>query len=535
MFGYGMQTWEYSAEFALRSWWYILLHALIGRPFAYLFGPNKGKIIVMYAIKMVLALFSAFSEWYLYLQVRARYGRTTHISFLLLLGCSSGLFVSTSAFLPSSFTMIWMTLAAGGFLAKKPSLVIAAAVVGSVWGWIVASLAFLPYALWVLFCVKSLARSFTTLAACMLVSIAPVVITDRVFYGTWNSSLWNFIVYNVLGGGHSALYGVEGPTYYLRNGFNQLQFALPFALLMPVLAVLQTLAFSTQKPPTMSSKDSTPRGSSAGSRHEGGRRPDAALLACISPSFLWLVAISMLPHKEERFLYVVYPLLCLGAAASLDICYHAARKIFGSRISRAATILVLLSMSALSCSRSMALVLHYGAPMAVYVSLPEDTSLDGSNQNRTYVCVGAEWHRFPSSFFLPGPRYRLKFLKSSFDGLLPREFDPIGGGTRASPPELNQWNREEPSNYWRDANECQYVVTMSESSLERRRWADGDVLGDPHRWRVVREETFLNGAESPSLTRAFYFPFITSKRNRWLSYVLLARQHTQTHNYERDM
>ena len=39
------------------------------------------------------------------------------------------------------------------------------------------------------------------------------------------------------------------------------------------------------------------------------------------------------------------------------------------------------------------------------------------------VCVGDEWHRYPSSFFLPGPNYRLQFVKSGFDGLLPAAFD----------------------------------------------------------------------------------------------------------------
>ncbi len=29
----------------------------------------------------------------------------------------------------------------------------------------------------------------------------------------------------------------------------------------------------------------------------------------LSSVFVWLAAISALPHKEERFLYVVYPLV----------------------------------------------------------------------------------------------------------------------------------------------------------------------------------------------------------------------------------
>lgn len=43
--------------------------------------------------------------------------------------------------------------------------------------------------------------------------------------------------------------------------------------------------------------------------------------------------------------------------------------------------------------------------------------------NTTYVCVGDEWHRFPSAFFLPGPAYRLAFVRAGFRGLLPRAFD----------------------------------------------------------------------------------------------------------------
>lgn len=48
-------------------------------------------------------------------------------------------------------------------------------------------------------------------------------------------SLWNFIKYNVVGGGDSALYGTESATYYLRNGLLNLNIALPLALLAPVL------------------------------------------------------------------------------------------------------------------------------------------------------------------------------------------------------------------------------------------------------------------------------------------------------------
>ena len=36
------------------------------------------------------------------------------------------------------------------------------------------------------------------------------------------------------------------------------------------------------------------------------------------------------------------------------------------------------------------------------------------------VCVGKEWHRFQSSFFLPSTNFKLAFLKSEFSGQLPK-------------------------------------------------------------------------------------------------------------------
>ena len=51
-------------------------------------------------------------------------------------------------------------------------------------------------------------------------------------------TLLNFLRYNVAGGGDSALYGVEGPWYYLRNAATNLNLALPLALVSPLTALL---------------------------------------------------------------------------------------------------------------------------------------------------------------------------------------------------------------------------------------------------------------------------------------------------------
>lgn len=39
----------------------------------------------------------------------------------------------------------------------------------------------------------------------------------------------------------------------------------------------------------------------------------------LSPLYLWLAVFMLQRHKEERFLFPIYPMVCLGGAISLDI------------------------------------------------------------------------------------------------------------------------------------------------------------------------------------------------------------------------
>lgn len=82
------------------------------------------------------------------------------------------------------------------------------------------------------------------------------------------------------------------------------QFLLPLALLFPVAAALASASLCL------------PPGSSSGSLY-GKPGPSSTsanssvlrLLVCVAPVYVWGAAITALPHKEERFLYVVYPLV----------------------------------------------------------------------------------------------------------------------------------------------------------------------------------------------------------------------------------
>jgi len=57
------------------------------------------------------------------------------------------------------------------------------------------------------------------------------------------------------------------------------------------------------------------------------------------------------------------------------------------------------------------------------------------------LCVGSEWHRFPSSFFVPEYISEVRWIDDGFRGLLPLPFNSTLGGTAAAPPYFNNKNK----------------------------------------------------------------------------------------------
>ena len=96
------------------------------------------------------------------------------------------------------------------------------------------------------------------------------LLVDYYYYGRWTSSVLNLLIYNVLGGGESHLYGTEGSLYYMRNGFNNFNFCFILALLFVGILPVARKKYA----------------------------PD--LLIVISPIYIWLAFMSLQPHKEER-------------------------------------------------------------------------------------------------------------------------------------------------------------------------------------------------------------------------------------------
>lgn len=74
----------------------------------------------------------------------------------------------------------------GGCLLRQGAIL--PSVVGVVWGWTVAAVAVLPYALAVLLR-ASFPRALSATLGWLLATLAPLVLVDRLFYGTWTVRL----------------------------------------------------------------------------------------------------------------------------------------------------------------------------------------------------------------------------------------------------------------------------------------------------------------------------------------------------------
>lgn len=131
---------------------------------------------------------------------------------------------------------------------------------------------------------------------------------DSWAYGHLTFPNLNIVFYNVFSSSAStgpAIYGTEPTSFYLRNLFVNFNFLLPLALLsLPALAITYLFDFKrlgvTQMKP-----------------QEGESSPYTLLALRLSGFYLWLVVMTAQAHKEERFMYPLYPLLCMNAAVTV--------------------------------------------------------------------------------------------------------------------------------------------------------------------------------------------------------------------------
>jgi alpha-1,2-mannosyltransferase len=325
------------------------------------------------------------------------------------------------------------------------------------------------------------------------------------------------------------LYGTESPSFYFLNLLLNFNILAPLALLTPIALVVtyfvdkRRLGAYTSSPGVVTSS------------------PYSILAFKVMPLPLWIGILTLQPHKEERFLYPAYTLLCFNAAVTLYLArgwlerayigltsspYRASR----SQIFRTFTLAVVATSAVISLARILALWSYYHAPLSALSKFegdevprvlreagllaPEDPNMKDEDRTRLdlrpvkllnlTMCVGAEWYRFPGHYLVPDG-IRVDFVKSGFDGMLPAHFaaspqnEPWWerSGARVAHKGLNDLNEEDLSLYV-PLESCDYMLSLEVSD------AVSETSGSD--WAPAACSPFLNAAKSRTLTRALWLP-----------------------------
>lgn len=536
LYGRGTRTWEYSPEYGLRSYAYIWLY---GGPawIAKVIGVERsfGKIGIFYVIRIGLAFISLFCEAKFIKSIAVIFNQHIGSITAVIMAVSSGMANASPAFLPQTFTMCTTMLWWSAWMEGNYTSAIFWTAVSGLIGWPFILFAALPLIFEVLYIIifqaKFRKRIILSTIWSAAICLVPSILIDYFYYHELFVAPINIAWYNRPWNDHgSNIYGEELWTFYFVNLFLNFNFSFLLTLISPLFAIQSIFcSFGTNK---------KENGKNAKNKKEIVISA-VIYLKFASPFFIWLMIMTIfLPHKEERFLFVVYPGLCFSAAFGLfqlsSITTNIMIRLFNlgiylkNRINSVLIIGTLVICGFVSISRSLALINNYSAPFSVYSQLYHSTALSQTSAELPFslpshppleqvkVCVGKEWYRFPSHFFLPDQpeTLRLEFLKSDFKGLLPKQWDEEQPWM--IPSDMNDRNIEELSRYV-DINQCEYIIDFDLEDQQEQHYSQSSS------WKVVYESQFLDAAHSPLPFRAFYLPIVQEGKNKFRPYQLLKR------------
>ncbi|OJI96875.1 hypothetical protein ASPVEDRAFT_48971 [Aspergillus versicolor CBS 583.65] len=521
--GYGLQTWEYSPVYSIRSWLYISIHGVAGRIGSFLVGRKSSEF---YFVRIFLAMICAACQTRLYSAICRTLSPRIGLLFLMIAAFSPGMFHASAAFLPSSFTMYASMLGLAAFLDWRKSQKTAQGIMwfglGAIVGWPFAGALLLPLLfeeVVIGFVSGDMRKVFFEVMngalRCLAILVAEIAV-DYTFLRKLTVVPWNIVAYNVFGGEGRGpdIFGTEPWTFYVRNLLLNFNVWFLFAISSAPLLLLQA-AFRSQT----TNKETLFR-----------------TVTLLSPFYMWFAIFTLQPHKEERFMYPAYPFLALNAA----IAFHMILSYIGSsnpkeligrvpaKLKLAVVMSIILGAINGGLLRTFGMITAYNAPLKVLRPLEQPEIA----QPGDLVCFGKEWYRFPSSFFLPDGM-RAKFIRSEFRGLLPgefqdaRDYSAVLDGTSRTPEGMNDRNEEDAGKYT-DISQCSFLV---DSHFPGRQAAglEPNYIQDEERWEEISCRSFLDTSETGLLGRLIWIPdlpIIPDRfRRKWGQYCLL-RQRT---------
>lgn len=424
-----------------------------------------------------------------------------------------GMFISSSAFLPSSFSMYFICGALAAWWYQIYSLAIFMTALSAFLGWPFTAILGVPIVLDVVLRQNKLRTLIFWCFISTATILIPMILIDSSYFGRVVIAPLNLIIYNIFTSHGPNLYGTEPTSYYLINGFLNFNIVWVMALITPFMLVIGYFFVPAKSKATL----------------------NFPYYLSLAPLYIWLFIFFAQPHKEERFLFPVYPLISLCGSISIDIMqklFYRIKKLvkklpdgnhYLDHSTFIAVIFVVLSTMS-SLSRIVSLYRNYHAPLDLMLELngfPEIQDNIHNSRIEYNFCVGKDWYRFPNSFFFPTNQFRLRFLKSEFNGILPAYYK---NGTMIEHEYFNDKNEEHNFMYF-NYEKCDFLL-----DLDTGRYTDlePNYSGRLKEWTIVKTLPYLDATQSHSLFRAFYIPYLSDYFVKTADFNLLKRKNKGT-------
>jgi alpha-1,2-mannosyltransferase len=538
LYGQGQQTWEYANEYALRTFaytvplqgfatiWQYLIHMMAGSSGVSseqlqvlltgvpvdvddTMSTDNDKLVLFWCLRATMGCLMAATEvyWLSTVHRHLRLSQTNLVVLATVLLTCTGMTHAAAAYVPSATWMgVWM-LSTALFLQEQHSAFTVTAVMATLsTGWPFGAVCVVPMGLHILVKEFNQGRVVSFMSMVVAVTIltqSVVCAVDYQYYGRWVSPTWNIFAYNA-GGSGDELYGIEPFSYYVKNLLLNCNLVAPLGVVALPIQLLSRKTFTSK---------------------------DWNVVTVLSCLYVWFAITLPRPHKEERFLFPIYPVLCLGAVLTVDSMLNAMGRLEAviSRHKELAVrqriglnVVVWLPIVLLSISRSAALAKYYTAPLHIYTALayqpvPVSGAAQEEEKQPLLACTCGEWYRFPSSFYLP-EGVQLGFLPSvGFTGQLPQAFSEYGSTapSRDVLQPFNDQNRQEMERYVA-MSDCTWMIDL-----------DGGECTPPANMnsRVLARAPFLDAEKTSALHRILYVPFlheraVTNGQVHYQDYVL---------------
>jgi alpha-1,2-mannosyltransferase len=511
----GHQTWEYDTVYALRTYAYLLplqwmaqyiyqplLSSSYYNPFSVVSSSITDldpKLQLFMLLRGSIAGITACSELFwihamIQYNIRNSFRQQQSVSFavtvpiitsFLLLTCT-GMNHAAGALLPSATWISIWCVCAGCFLHEYHTLFVLAAIVGTLGtGWPFGCVCVIPMSIHILYkeCwVHRNGVSFLISMIAITVFVQGIVsVIDAYHYGTMTFPTYNIFSYNA-GGNGDELYGIEPTSYYIKNLILNCNLLVLFgSISLPIYWL------------------SCSNNSIVRLWQQYTFYPfDANIVSLLLSLPAWLAITVPRPHKEERFMFPIYPVLVYGAVWTVDtvltrilvyvrslnvgiVSSSQSGVIQSNQIKKVTSLptkihfwrilghtFVWIPVVLLSISRSMALHWYYKAPIDVYSALSSSSFSPAVPTPPQLVCTCGEWYRYPSSFFLPEMSLKIPvgFLRSSFTGQLPQPFTVYGSRKESHSllQPFNDRNIEQPERYVSDISQCGWLIDLSDAT-----------------------------------------------------------------------